>query len=210
MTMSDDETPVPPASGPDVAEGSGARRSERRPAIPGNAEDDPPPDPAVENRGIAPDARSDAPALTDADMPPIESLDEDSDYSPFLSPKVSQGLRRQALRRLFGLPRFQGSDGLNDYDEDYRRFTALGDVITHEMRRRSAPEPEPEPEGADPAADREGKEPPLDRKENRTSPKTAAMPPDREENKPPPGATTTPPTADPAAPETTDAKDTEA
>ena len=52
-------------------------------------------------------------------MPPIESLDEDSDYAQFLSPQVSTGLRRRALRKLFGLPRFQGSDRLNDYDEDY-------------------------------------------------------------------------------------------
>lgn len=68
-------------------------------------------------------------------MPPIESLDEDSDYAQFLSPQVGTGLRRRALRKLVRLPRFQGSDGLNDYDEDFRRFTALGDMITHEMRR---------------------------------------------------------------------------
>jgi hypothetical protein len=30
-----------------------------------------------------------SPALTDADMPPIESLDEDSDYSAFMSEGVS-------------------------------------------------------------------------------------------------------------------------
>jgi len=89
-------------------------------------------------------------------MPPIEPLDESSDYSPFLSPKVSQELRRRALRRLFGLPRFQGTDGLNDYDEDYRRFTALGDMITHEMRRRL----EMEVERAHQAADREEDETP--------------------------------------------------
>jgi len=52
---------------------------------------------------------------------------------------VSRGLRRWALRKLFVLPRFQGSDRLDGYDEDYRRFAALGDMITHEMRRESAP-----------------------------------------------------------------------
>jgi len=99
---------------------------------------------------------SDAPALTDADMPPIESLDEDSDYAQFLSPQVSTGLRRRALRKLFGLPRFQGSDGLNDYDEDFRRFTALGDMITYEMRRG----PETERQPANQVADREEDETP--------------------------------------------------
>jgi hypothetical protein len=40
-----------------------------------------------------------APELTDADMPPIESLTVDSDYSGFLSSKVSESLRRAALRK---------------------------------------------------------------------------------------------------------------
>lgn len=73
--------------------------------------------------------------LTDADMPPIESLDEDSDYSPFLSPGVSDDLRQQAMRKLFTQPDFNITDGLNDYDEDYTQFAGLGKVITHEMKR---------------------------------------------------------------------------
>ena len=39
--------------------------------------------------------------LTDADMPPLDSLNEDSDYRGFFSPKVSDALRQEALRRLF-------------------------------------------------------------------------------------------------------------
>lgn len=73
--------------------------------------------------------------LTDADMPPLESLDEHADYSGFFSPKVSAELRRAALRKLFRAPRFNITDGLNDYDEDYRSYTALGEIVTHEMRR---------------------------------------------------------------------------
>ncbi len=75
------------------------------------------------------------PELTDADMPPIETLDENSDYSAFLSPKVSEDLRRLALRKLFHLPQFNITDGLNDYDEDYTNLTELGGIVTHEMRR---------------------------------------------------------------------------
>ena len=75
------------------------------------------------------------PALTDADMPPLESLDKDSDYSVFMSPKVSDQLRTQALRKLFHLPAFNITDGLNDYDEDYTQFAGLGSVVTHEMKR---------------------------------------------------------------------------
>ena len=75
------------------------------------------------------------PVLTDADMPPVESLDGDSDYSPFMSPGVSEQLRTRALRKLFHQPVFNISDGLNDYDEDFTRFAGLGDTVTHEMKR---------------------------------------------------------------------------
>ena len=73
--------------------------------------------------------------LTDQDMPPLESLDENSDYSGFLSPKVSDELRRLALRKLFHLPQFNVTDGLDDYAEDYSAFKGLGGIVTHEMRR---------------------------------------------------------------------------
>ena len=75
------------------------------------------------------------PQLTDADMPPLESLDKDSDYSVFMSPGVSEQLRTLALRKLFHLPAFNITDGLNDYDEDYTRFAGLGGMVTHEMQR---------------------------------------------------------------------------
>ncbi|MDH5326430.1 MAG: DUF3306 domain-containing protein [Gammaproteobacteria bacterium] len=73
---------------------------------------------------------------SDADMPDIESLGEHSDYSGFMSPKVSEPLRRRALRKLFAMPVFNVTDGLNDYDEDYTQFAPLGDVIPWEMRER--------------------------------------------------------------------------
>jgi|AMFO01.1.fsa_nt_gi Protein of unknown function (DUF3306). len=73
---------------------------------------------------------------TDEDMPPLESLTEDSDYSGFLSPSVSETLRKAALRKLFHSSAFNLCDGLDDYDEDFRNFAALGDLVTEEMRRR--------------------------------------------------------------------------
>ena len=74
------------------------------------------------------------PALTDDDMPPIESLDEDSDYSGFLSPEVSEGLRKLALKKLFHMPTFNVRDGLDDYDGDYTEFANLGSLITADMK----------------------------------------------------------------------------
>ncbi len=73
---------------------------------------------------------------TDADMPPIESLTEDSDYSGFLSPKVSEALRKQALRKLFQSPVFNICDGLDDYDGDYTKFEKLGNIVTADMKHQ--------------------------------------------------------------------------
>lgn len=73
---------------------------------------------------------------TDTDMPPIESLTEDSDYSCFLSPKVSEALRKQALRKLFHSPGFNIRDGLDDYDGEYTQFATLGDIVTADMRHQ--------------------------------------------------------------------------
>jgi len=77
-----------------------------------------------------------APALTDADMPPVTSLNETSDYTGFLSPEVSEGLRRVALRKLFHQSGFNVVDGLDDYAEDYTYFEPLGDIITSDMRHQ--------------------------------------------------------------------------
>ena len=109
-------------------------------------------------------------ALTDEDMPPLGSLDENSDYSGFLSPGVSEGLRRRALRKLFFSAAFNVRDGLDDYDEDFTSFEALGDIVTSDMKHQAEMEAErtkrvhadvdtePEPavgsgEEADPAQD---------------------------------------------------------
>lgn len=74
------------------------------------------------------------PHLTDEDMPPIESLTDDSDYTGFMSPGVSEELRQMALRKLFGSTAFNVVDGLDDYDEDFTSFTKLGDFVTADMR----------------------------------------------------------------------------
>lgn len=90
-----------------------------------------------------------AKVLTDADMPPIESLNADSDYSGFMSPGVSEDVRKRALRKLFTLPGIGERDALDGEYYDCHGFEPLGDVITHEMREemeREAQNAKPEPE----------------------------------------------------------------
>jgi len=75
-------------------------------------------------------------ALTDADMPDIDTLGEDSDFTGFMSPGVSDKLRNLALRKLFHAPVFNIRDGLDEYDEDYTTFEKLGDIVTCDMKHQ--------------------------------------------------------------------------
>lgn len=72
--------------------------------------------------------------LTDEDMPPLEELGDDSDYSGFLSAGVSEQLRQMALKKLFHSAKFNVCDGLDDYAEDYTKFEPLGDIVTADMK----------------------------------------------------------------------------
>jgi len=83
-----------------------------------------------------PDTEPEPPVLTDADMPPVESLGDDDDYSGFLSPGVSETLRQAALRRLFQAGKYNLTDGLDDYAEDYTSFKPLGNVLTADLRHQ--------------------------------------------------------------------------
>jgi hypothetical protein len=76
------------------------------------------------------------PVLSDADMEPVETLTENSDFSKFMSPGVSDKLRNLALRKMFQAPSFNIRDGLDEYDEDYTSFEKLGDIVTADMRHQ--------------------------------------------------------------------------
>ena len=84
----------------------------------------------------APDEETE-PAITDADLPALEDLDEDSDYSMFLAAGVSPDKRKAALRQLFHSPKFNITDGLDDYCEDFTKFEPLGDIVTADMRHHA-------------------------------------------------------------------------
>jgi hypothetical protein len=110
------------------------------------------PEPAVDaaSEDSTAGARGDAPAemaaqgdgpVADAaqrtpELPPIESLGEDSDYRAFLADNVPANVQRKALRRLFQSPKFNVRDGLDDYDLDLSSPEPLGDIVTAEMRHR--------------------------------------------------------------------------
>lgn len=104
----------------------------RRPSSAAITEDRPAPaEQAVERA-----AEAEKPLLTDADMPAIDSLDENSDFSQFMSAGVSDELRNLALRKLFHAPAFNIRDGLDEYDDDFTSFEKLGDIVTSDMKHR--------------------------------------------------------------------------
>lgn len=72
--------------------------------------------------------------LTDDDMPDLKTMTADSDYTGFMSPGVSEKLRKLALRKLFHSEGFNIRDGLDEYDGDYTQFETLGNIITSDMR----------------------------------------------------------------------------
>jgi len=79
------------------------------------------------------DPAADAPQPV-PELPDIDSLGEDSDYSAFMAPGVDGSVRRDALRKLFASPKFNVRDGLDDYSDDFTQWAPLGDIVTADMR----------------------------------------------------------------------------
>jgi hypothetical protein len=98
------------------------------------------------------DAEQDEDMLTEADLPPIEELSAQSDYTVFLKKNVPEMLRRRALRKLWvSDPVLANLDGLNDYDDDYTIVQAMtmDDTIYKIGRGLLGDEPEPELEAGE-------------------------------------------------------------
>ena len=71
------------------------------------------------------------------ELPDLSELGEDSDYSMFMAKGVSREKRQAALRQLFRSPKFNVTDGLDDYCEDFTKFEPLGDIVTADMRHHA-------------------------------------------------------------------------
>ena len=65
------------------------------------------------------------------DLPPVESLTKDSDFTPFFAQNVPDFLKRQAYRALWrSNPFFKFRDGLDDYDEDFSLAKLVGNIVS--------------------------------------------------------------------------------
>ncbi|MBO6787358.1 MAG: DUF3306 domain-containing protein [Rhodospirillales bacterium] len=64
-------------------------------------------------------------------LPPLDTLDKDSDFTPFMRDGVPEFLKRRALRVLWRVnPFFNFRDGLNDYDQDFNIIHKVIDELT--------------------------------------------------------------------------------
>lgn len=131
---------------------------------------------AEKNEGAAPAVPSGdtPPATTDAppELPPIDSLTRDSDFTVFLREGVPEELRRQALRTLWRSdPVFANLDGMLEYGEDYNQLFKSGAASTLKTLYRvgqgyladepatATGSPGSEPDTADAAASSQSPEP---------------------------------------------------
>ncbi|MGE5638964.1 MAG: DUF3306 domain-containing protein [Clostridia bacterium] len=77
-----------------------------------------PPEPAAEAKDAKEAA---APAL-----PPVDKLTPQSDFAPFMHPRVQDSLRRVALKKLFGDPHFNVPDAFEPFSGDWTGAEPIG------------------------------------------------------------------------------------
>ncbi|WP_448207690.1 DUF3306 domain-containing protein [Azospirillum sp. sgz302134] len=105
------------------------KRKLAQPAPESVAEEPPPqpPGPLPEEAPSPESAEADDPLK---DLPPVEELTRESDFTPFLRAEVPEDLHRQALRKLWTSdPVFANDDGLKDYADDYTGMFNLPEPV---------------------------------------------------------------------------------
>ena len=88
-----------------------------------------PPVPVEQARPIA------DPQEAQPELPSLDKLTFDSDFTEFFHPKVDEDVRRAALRKLFSDPHFNVMDGLDVYIDDYTKTTPLTPGMLERMEQ---------------------------------------------------------------------------
>ena len=78
-----------------------------------------------------PEKQDDSPAPL---LPPVDKLTPESDFSLFMHPKVTDAVRRVALKKLFSDPHFNVPDPFEAYSGDW----TVGEPIPDEMLKTLA------------------------------------------------------------------------
>jgi hypothetical protein len=85
-----------------------------------------------EQKPVAVQEAKQAPA---APLQPVEALNPDSDFTPFMNPKVDPGMRRSALKKLFADAHYNIPDAFEAYSEDYTRSDPIPEKMLKAINR---------------------------------------------------------------------------
>ena len=104
-----------------------------------------------------------------AQLPALETLTPQSDFSAFMGPQVADALRRAALKKLFAHPQINVADPFEPYSGDW----TVGEAIPKEMLARmhevrAALRPQPEAQAAPPSSEAKADESLLQEPESRS------------------------------------------
>mgnify|MGYP000070729741 CR=1 FL=1 len=135
------------------------RKAERRQAVaavpsPKGEAGDPKRRPAASDKALAREAEK------EIELPPIDSLTKDSDFTVFLREGVPEALKQQALRKLWASdPAFGAPDVLDIHAQDYSQLGRTPEVVKTAYRigkgfaeEAAKPEEEASPDGPERAA----------------------------------------------------------
>jgi len=70
-----------------------------------------------------------------APLQPVEDLNPDSDFVPFMKPNVDPATRRSALKKLFADPHFNVADPFEAYSEDYTKSDPIPEKMLKAINR---------------------------------------------------------------------------
>ena len=62
-------------------------------------------------------------------LPRVEDLTTDSDFAPFMNPKVDDATRRSALKKLFTDPHFNVPDAYEPYSADFTKSEPIPELM---------------------------------------------------------------------------------
>ncbi|MFY9314243.1 MAG: DUF3306 domain-containing protein [Burkholderiales bacterium] len=84
-----------------------------------------------EEKPFVPQAKQEPPAP----LPPVDKLKPDSDFTPFMDPRVDPETRRSALKKLFADAHYNVPDPFEAYSEDYTKSEPIPEKILKAINR---------------------------------------------------------------------------
>ena len=120
---------------------------------------------SADEAAAPPVERKEEPPAAAAPLPPVEQLTPESDFKPFMDPRVAAETRRDALKKLFTDPHFTTVDPFEPYSVDLTAENPIPEQMLKSLnhaRRLLFDEPEKTAQAAAEAPNQEGQPKPDD------------------------------------------------